>query len=611
MQPNYSSIGQLFSAQARYVVPLFQRPYVWNEEEQWRPLWEDLQALADRVLNPPSHKPVAGHFLGTVVLEQMKTAAIAMPQRQVIDGQQRLTTLQILLKATEHALTIAGGKLGEEEATSFKLAAGQVSQLNVNQFAGQPDERYKVWPTNDDRMSFKQVMDSEAVQGVGQTATRMADAYRFFKGATLAWLTQDNPAQRALSLASALKDHMRLVVLDLDENDEPQAIFETLNAHGTPLLPADLMKNWLLWKAETQGTEPEGPYTEYWSQFDRDQEYWRKKIGTGHAARPRVDTFLQNWLTTRMLETVSPKHLYDRFLAYANRPENADITALMQEIHTNAHLYRQVDAPDGGSGISEAFLRLNRLDFVVFRPLLMAILARPYEDEADRLNCVRALESFLVRRMVCDLQTRGYGSLSLELVRTVQAVPADQPAAPKLSQALHNAPSGGWPDDDAFRYQWTTRRFYGWFRRDRVAMLLQAIEEAYQRDALKSEPVLKFDYSKLTIEHIMPQTWQTHWSLAEGIDPVERERWIQNIGNLTLVSGKLNPSLSNSPWFLENSTQCKRSGLSAHSDLKLNKRLLANYGQTWDEQCIADRAAAMFAVALEIWPSPDAFKPDG
>lgn len=603
MQPSYSSIGQLFSAQTRYVVPLFQRPYVWSEDDQWRPLWDDVEALASRVLDPPIHKPVAGHFLGTVVLEQLQTAAIAMPQRQVIDGQQRLTTLQILLRAAEHALVIAGERVDEGSSSAFHLAAGQVSQLSRNQFAASADESYKVWPTNDDRDAFKAVMDCAAKEGVGQQASRMADAYRFFKRAAVDWLGGDRSPQRALSFASALKDHLRLVVLDLDENDEPQAIFETLNAHGTPLLPADLMKNWLLWKAGEQGLLPEELYSSFWAEFDRDHEYWRKKIGTGHAARPRVDTFLQNWLTTATLEAISPKHLYDRFLAFATRPENADIATLMAEIRQNAALYRKIDAPEVTSEIGKVFHRLNRLDFVVFRPVLMAILSRPGSDDADELKCATAIESFLVRRMVCDLQTRGYGTLALDLVRVIQHTPADAVAVDSLLAALADAPAGGWPDDASFMQNWTTKKFYGWFRRDRVAMLLQAIEEQFQREASKSEPVLKFDYSKLTIEHVMPQSWQTHWPITPGIEALERDRWVQNIGNLTLVSGKLNPSLSNSAWQVEGSAQGKRISLSAHSDLKLNKRLLSDAADIWDEAAIAKRARDLFDTAVLVWPA--------
>jgi len=610
MQPNYSSVGQLFSAPARYTVPLFQRPYVWTKEEQWQPLWDDLKALADRVLDPPTHKSVAGHFLGTVVLEQLKTAAIAMPQRQVIDGQQRLTTLQLLLKAAQHALEVLGSNSSDEATRACELAAGQVSQLSRNQFAADPEESYKVWPTNDDRAAFKAVMDSSAASAP-RADTRMAEAYHFFRGSVLSWLSGADATRRALALAAALKDHLRIIVLDLDESDEPQAIFETLNAHGTPLLPADLMKNWLLWQAGKQGCKPDHLYKEYWSAFDREHDYWRKKIGAGHAARPRVDTFLQNWLTVATVEPVPVKHLYDRFLAYANArrlgdPDQVlDVANLMEEIHASARRYETVDAPKGSSWLEQILRRLNRLDFVVFRPVLMALMGRPGSDEADQELGSRAVESFLVRRMVCDMQTRGYGSLALDLVRVVKSLPGGQPAAPALIERLGGTP-GEWPDDDSFKHNWCTRRFYGWFRRDRVAMILQALEEHYQQTATKAEPVLKFDYSKLTIEHIMPQSWAANWPLPPDVDVSVRETLIQNIGNLTLVSGKLNPSLSNSPWFNEGSDSCKRSGLAAHSDLKLNKRLLAEHPVSWNERSIRSRAETLFEAAKVIWPSASA-----
>lgn len=607
MQPNYSSVGQVFSAQARYVVPLFQRPYVWNKEEQWRPLWDDLRELAERVLNPPAHKPVAGHFLGTVVLEQLPTAAIEMPQRQIIDGQQRLTTLQILLKAAEHALTHAQGPvLSESIAKSFELAAGQVGQLSRNAYAQQADEAYKVWPTNEDRLPFQEVMDSSAEKPV-RTSTRIADAYNFFRSEIEEWLALGNSGTRALALASALKDHLRLIVLDLDDTDEPQAIFETLNAHGTPLLPADLTKNWLLWQAGKQQLDANHLYSAFWSQFDREHEYWRKKVGTGHAARPRVDLFLQSWLTSVLEDFVSAKHLYDRFLAYAARRSSNDLndvldtSALMQEIKENADNYQIIDRPEGASKFADALAHLNRLDFATFRPVILKVMARPASDEADRTRAARAIESYLVRRMVCDMQTRGYGTLAVDLVQAIAKADSSLPASPVLVEALRNA-QGGWPDDEAFRKNWCSRRFYGWFRRERVAMILQALEERLQSLASKSEPVLHFDYSKLTIEHIMPQSWAANWPLPDAVSVEEREAMIQNIGNLTLVSGKLNPHLSNSSWFAIG--ECKRNGLEAHSDLKLNKQLLAEHENSWNEDSIRSRAARLFEHARVLWPDP-------
>src|SRR5690606_29968300 len=165
-------------------------------------------------------------------------------------------------------------------------------------------DRYKVWPTNDDRAAFQQVMDATAPEQLAGAGTRMADAFTYFSARIQEWLGTDDLARRIPALSAALKDHLRLIVLDLDNTDEPQAIFETLNAHGTPLLPADLIKNWLLWQFTRAEENAEGPYTEHWSEFDRHSQYWRQRIGTGHAARARIDTFLQNWLVRRERQPV-------------------------------------------------------------------------------------------------------------------------------------------------------------------------------------------------------------------------------------------------------------------------------------------------------------------
>jgi hypothetical protein len=236
LQPNYISIANVFGVQTRYTVPLFQRPYVWSKVDQWEPLWDDLRQLVERVLVSEPGKPVAGHFLGTVVLEQTPVSIVNLPRREVIDGQQRLTTLQILLKAAEHALAVvAETSTDAEEALLVRRASEQLAFLTKNMATSTDEEAFKVWPTNEDRLPFQAVMNTGARIGVTGQTTRMAEAYGYFREIFIKWLTGPNVANRAQALASGLKDHVRLIVLDLDDTDEPQAIFETLNAHGTPL----------------------------------------------------------------------------------------------------------------------------------------------------------------------------------------------------------------------------------------------------------------------------------------------------------------------------------------------------------------------------------------
>lgn len=534
MQPTYLSLVQIFGMPTRYTVPLFQRPYVWNKEEQWEPLWDDISHLADRVLAAEPGKPVAGHFLGTVVLEQSMTPSGTIGCREIIDGQQRLTTLQIVLKAAEHALieaTTAAEQAGDEpSAKSARVAARQLAILTGNTAYADDEERYKVWPTNDDRAAFREVMDAQGADALATAKPRMADAYRYFHDSARIWLGQGSQAgTRASAFAAALQTHLRLIVLDLEDSDEPQAIFETLNAHGTPLLPADLIKNWLLWEASNQKlAKIEELYQTWWRPFDRKPDYWRAKVGTGHAARPRVDMFLQNWLTRRTGDPVAVKHLYNRFLQHVAprqidpAPPPCPIPALMADIHDDARRYREIETPPGTTRFDTFLRRLAAMDIVVFHPVLLAMMGRPGSDQADRDAAAVTLESYLVRRIVCWEQTRGYGEVMRGLLTAIGGVDPNLPVAPVLAATLggYGAGASRWPDDKRFRSSWASNRFYGGYRRSRVLMILQAIEEYYLREGTKGEPIVTFDFSNLEIEHVLPQKWEQHWPLpGDAITP--------------------------------------------------------------------------------------------
>ena len=438
----------------------------------------------------------------------------------------------------------------------------------------------------------------------------MAEAYRYFRGTFEAYLAGRDTGLRAQRFAAALKDYLKLIVLDLEPSDEPQAIFETLNAHGTPLLPADLMKNWLLWEASRQKLELTTLYERYWRPFDREHEYWRALAGTGHAARARVDTFLQNWLTKETMEPISVKHLYDRFLRHTSGIKAAGgavaIADLMAGIRRDADFYERIDKPSGNSRFDRFLERLKVMDVIVFHPVLLALMGRDRTTPEDLDACAVVLESYLVRRMICGYQTRGYGTLAIRLLKALSDVPAGMALADLLQEQLGATTTGSdtWPDDDMFRAEWGRRKFYDGLRRDRVAMVLRALEEAYQDRAHKSEPLMTFDWSKLQIEHVLPQKWQEHWPLTEeGLTPDDRNLALHGIGNLTLVSEKLNPALSNASWHAtERCPVGKRDALQEHSRLELNRRLLSGH-DLWHEERMKIRAAELFEEARRIWPS--------
>jgi hypothetical protein len=619
MQPTYLSLVQIFGAPARYTVPLFQRPYVWKQEEQWVPLWDDILHLAERVLATERGKPVAGHFLGTVVFEQAMTATGTIACREIVDGQQRLTTLQILLKAVEHVLAEAEKSVSEsgDEASikDIRVASRQIALLTANTAYAEDEEKYKVWPTNDDRDAFAQVMDAGGPQALPYNNSLMPNAYHFFFKAAKEWLYRaSRRAVSAAALATALQRHVRLIVLDLEDVDEPQAIFETLNAHGTPLLPADLIKNWLLWEASRQNFKDiEKLYQTWWRPFDRDAEYWRTTVGTGHTARPRVDTFLQNWLTRRTQELIPAKHLYDRFLRHAEPRETeartgCDLPGLMADIYKDGCRYREIEQPIGSSRFDTFLRRLASVGIVVFHPVLLALMGRPGSDASDRDGAAISLESYLVRRIVCWDETRGYNDVMLGILSAISKLTSNAPAATTITKELssQSAEAYQWPDDTKFRNAWMSNKFYGGYRRVRVLMMLQALEEYYQREGVKGEPIVAFDFSEVQIEHVMPQEWERHWPLPSGENArIERERRLHGIGNLTLVTGRLNPTLSNAAWLdAPNGRKGKRNALDSHSKLQLNARLVKKWTAGWDESAIDERAGKLFEAARRVWPPP-------
>jgi uncharacterized protein with ParB-like and HNH nuclease domain len=586
----------IFEQSRRLVVPLFQRPYVWKREEQWEPLWHDVQTLADRVL---AGKEVRPHFLGAVVLDQVRKPVGHMETRTIIDGQQRLTTLQLFLEAFSDLCRARG----DERHTVALLKLTR----NDDPLSDDDDEDFKVWPTNVDRQHFRQVMEAQSPDALlslygkqvvnGQTGSHIADAYLFFHRTIDAWLGTivEHVPERIAALYSTLREHLQLVVIDLANNDDPQMIFETLNARGTPLLPSDLVKNFLFNEVQKRDLGLEVLYNKHWRHFDDDNQYWRADIGRGHARRARVDLFLQHYLTLKREDEVEVAQLYSSYRTFA-LDSGRDARELLEELHTYSTVYRGFDSFPRESRRGQFFSRLTSIDVGTAYPFLLELFHRFGHLTEAIDETLALLESWLVRRTVCKLNTRGYNRLFIELLATLREDATNVPGRVRAYLLSSNAESNRWPDDKEFAASWHETPVYEVLVRDRVRMLLEALE--MQRRTSKSEKVTLQE--KLTIEHVMPQQWTKHWPLpSEGDDEdlvTERNRLVQTMGNLTLVTKALNPAMSNGPW------SKKRHEIQKHSLLKLNSELASI--ENWDEQAIRARGDALLNLAIRIWPFP-------
>lgn len=588
------NVRDLFGQERRHVVPLFQRPYVWCEENQWQPLWEDLLSLADRRVQGKKTRP---HFLGAIVLDQVPKPTGHVEVRLVIDGQQRLTTIQLLLTAFRDVC----GALGylKHQRSMEKLT------VNDDPLQEREDEAYKVWPTNADQAFFLQVMKAgdpktlckqNSKKGVVSTLEHpVLDAYLFFCNRIQAWLEdgdEDGQEARLEALFFAVREHLRLVVIDLEREDDAQLIFETLNARGTPLLPSDLVKNHLFHQAHLEERALDPLYQKYWKGFDDESKFWREELGRGHAKRARIDTFLQFYLTVRLRDEVGAGHLYTTFRDQLMK-KGDDTEQHLASLQHYSDVYRSFPNMPTGSAEARFFERLGALGLTSPYPFLMDLFMLLDDRVDERREILRDIESFLVRRMICQLTTRGYNRFFIELLNAFHGEVGTEAERVRAFLASSTAETARWPSDEEFRQAWQSVPAFRVFTQGRVRMVLEAIERRIRTG--KSE-ALTFE-EKLTIEHLMPQKWDAYWPLPSEADPAEaratREELMHTMGNLTLVTQKLNPALSNGSW------EAKRPEILKHSALALNRELVDV--PRWDSQSIQDRGKALFGFACKEW----------
>lgn len=257
-------LQKIFALDVQFRVPLYQRPYVWDRDRQWVPLWEDVTSLAERYLDDSSH--ISHHFLGAVVVRQQLKPVGTLETRDVIDGQQRLTTLQLLADAVEEVIREQGGP----EVESRKLQKLILNDTKI--FAD--DDQFKIWPTNADQLVFRHAMTDEQTVPEDLVEKAIAKAHAFFKSQARDWALEPDSGHsvdhRFAALVTAISLGVHLVVIDLEDNDNSQAIFETLNARGTPLLASDLVKNHMLHEAQAQQLDVERLHQDHWQRLEAD-----------------------------------------------------------------------------------------------------------------------------------------------------------------------------------------------------------------------------------------------------------------------------------------------------------------------------------------------------
>ena len=481
METQVRTPNAVFGQPQRFLVPLFQRPYVWNEEQQWEPLWKDLERVATRLLQN-SHTKHEPHFLGAVVLQHVQNRVGELQERMVIDGQQRLTTLQILLDAL-HA------ELLRIEAVA---PAGRLEYLiqNDQRFCTADEDRYKVWPTNRDRPAFNEVMSAPCpvdYGGLTHKSAKLVHAHRFFSEQARAWLDTDDPEQRhfrADAIERSVRELLQLVVIDLSAEENAQEIFETLNARGAQLTAADLIKNFVFQTLLESPADVEKSYETYWRDFET--AFWETEVSAGRLKYQRSSLFLNHWLISRTGEEVVAREVFSRFKTFAEHDVEVAMDHLLQQMSSAAAVYRNVTqaADNLDAGIDRVGLfayRIKAMDSDVIKSVLLALLdpeRRGAPPPAAINSTLDVIESWLTRRMLVRATTKSYTQVVAELVNVIRQASVD-----RIDQAVRSflmsqtAESRYWPDDEELTRELMEWPIYRKISRARLRMVLEAVED--------------------------------------------------------------------------------------------------------------------------------------
>jgi uncharacterized protein with ParB-like and HNH nuclease domain len=541
MKASETKLQRVIEGTNQYVVPLFQRKYSWDTKE-WNTLWEDLVELYEE-------EQPRSHFIGSIVTMPTQSVPEGVAKFLLIDGQQRFTTIFILLSVLrDKARTSASGTLADEiEQTLLK-----------NPFK-QGHDAFKLLPTQGDRESFLSLIKNE----VASTDDQIARAYKFFERKVRASQIPDLEKLKQIIVSQLI-----LVSIVLDRDDNPHLVFESLNAKGRALSQADLIRNYFFMKIHVD--EQERLYGACWTPM-----------------QDRLGENLTECIRHFLMKdggVIKQGEIYFALKERADEKSPQQIVEYLQEITRFAEYYARLLTPslEPSPSISHQMHRLNRIEVTTAYPFLLNI----YHDytagkvsEEEFAEILRILENFMVRRFVCGVPTYGLNKVfpALYAQITAHAFVVDG-----LKEVLR---AKNYPRDAEFRERFISSKLYVPGERiEKTKIILERLEESFEH----LEPV---PMASLQIEHVMPQTLTDSWKETLGDDwETIHDLLLHTVGNLTLTG-------YNAP--LSNDDYSRKREILLTSHLELNKYFTAV--TEWNEQAIRQRGEILADKALKVW----------
>jgi|694.fasta_scaffold25017_8 uncharacterized protein with ParB-like and HNH nuclease domain/predicted transport protein len=570
MKATEAKLLQILGAVSQFIIPIYQRTYSWTIKE-CQQLWAD-------ILRAGSSDVIGVHFIGSVVHidEGLGNLAVQAP-KLVIDGQQRLTTVTLLLTALANVLE----SLPEDQQEPIEeFAPAIIRETYLTRRHQKGDKRFKLLLSDTDRVTLMALVDPNAAVLPAEPSIRIQANHQLFL---------EQLRHPATDLAVVCRGISKLLVVDVAlsrDQDNPQLIFESMNSTGRELSQADLIRNYVL-----MGQPPELQerlYTLHWRPMEQ-------AFGQEAYSGNEFSAFMRDFLTLKTAEVPRLDLVYEVFKQYERQPAVAEagIEALLRDLHTTAIRYCRValgQEPD--PQLRDAFHDLRELKVNVVTPLLLELYGDHEAGLLSRdelLEALRLLEAYVFRRAVCAIPSNSQQKTFATFSRALRRNPGDY--LPSFKAHLLDLPSyRRFPSDEEFRRDLQVRNLYKFNKS--CSYWLRRLEN-HQR----KEPIAVADY---TIEHILPQNpdLSAAWREALGPDWAQvQEEWLHRLGNLTLTG--YNPELSDRPFLDKRDHQ---EGGFRTSPLRLNQGL--GQLERWDVDAMRQRGETLAASALDVWSSP-------
>jgi uncharacterized protein with ParB-like and HNH nuclease domain len=539
MQAKETKLQDIIEGTKQYVIPLFQRTYSWTPKE-WEVLWKDLVELSE-MENPRTH------FIGSIVNMPTVSVPEGVAKYLLIDGQQRLTTIFILL-------TLLRNRAREIQNQEFAEEINNT--LLVNPYKKDQDF-YKLLPTQVDRETYQNLINGTP----NESENQLTRAYTFFeKKLKQVELEPDK-------LKKIITSYFSVVSIVLDADDNPYLVFESLNAKGRPLTQADLIRNYFFMRIH----------------FDKQDEvyktYW-------HPMQTALNDDLTEYIRHYLMRGGNIIKQGDVYYALKENVSTTNAVEYLKELKRFSVYYQRLKYPEFEPELElqKHFRRLNRIEVTTAYPLLLNFYSN-YADniisKADFVTILKTLENYLIRRFVCNVATNQLNKVFPAIYPAITSKFPDN-----IVEGFKNVLQGrGYPKDNEFFLRFRETKFYG--GGDRVVktkLILETLEDSYAH-----KEAVPFD--NLTVEHIMPQTLSEWWQRELGDEWEEtHDLFLHTIGNLSLTA--YNTELSNDDFPTKKKTLNE-------SHLELNKYFSAL--SNWTRKEIELRAEVLAKKALEIW----------